>query len=289
MFLVYPVTESVRSQEALLGCGLKSEYDSHYVLVHRKGKFADVAPFDTSEQTCTADGDEIVIRDSNQSLPRYIIFFQRSKTKPSTDSIHEHSHQLDEEYRNASTITMWISDDYDLTSRWKPWLDTSFPQFHGNIIKFFLGLEPFLHYMTNLRKTKVWDQILPKIKVIICANASTHELDLIFNTFTHQIIDSSQIWIYLGSTASQLTFDKDANTKTHLQVIKQYKKAKKSKFTFCSNEVTLMTHCIPPATSALHPFCVNFCLDPNMKPGKLQHLSISILRFIIPLVLSNPL
>jgi hypothetical protein len=49
---VYPVTESVSSQNTLLGKEIEDPFNSHYVLVKRQGKtsFADVARFDEKER-----------------------------------------------------------------------------------------------------------------------------------------------------------------------------------------------------------------------------------------------
>src|SRR4051794_27425466 len=70
---VFPVTESVKGADSLKGKRLKDGYDSHYVLVKRKGDstFADVAGSSDKK-----DGDEIVIPSGSQCLPQYIVYFK---------------------------------------------------------------------------------------------------------------------------------------------------------------------------------------------------------------------
>jgi len=114
---VYPVHESVESY-TLEGIPIAEKYDSHYVLVKRSGAVADVAALEK------ANGDEVVIKEGSQVLPRFIVTF----AEPQKD--------CSMRYRNCKTILLWLYSDQES------------PLFIQWIIKFLsptVHVEPFVN------------------------------------------------------------------------------------------------------------------------------------------------
>jgi len=67
----YPVTEPIHGPGTMHGKQLKAGFDSHYAIVNRHG-FA-------AEEEEAVSGDEFVLFRKEQVLPRYLVYFERSK------------------------------------------------------------------------------------------------------------------------------------------------------------------------------------------------------------------
>jgi len=70
---IYPATESSQKLD-LVGMPIKSGYNSHFVIVTKKGEAATKADYENGEELF----DELVVPQENQAVPMFLIELDRS-------------------------------------------------------------------------------------------------------------------------------------------------------------------------------------------------------------------
>lgn len=104
----YPVTEDHKGPKSLLGKGLRSGYNSHFVITTNDGYVYDQSKYSILN-TMDAPCNEIVVGQESQILPAFIICLDKVKSQESWSTWHERLSKADSE---AASLKSSLSSSY---------------------------------------------------------------------------------------------------------------------------------------------------------------------------------